>query len=251
MSVHGVAKKKLIKIQLSIITFPLLQVLAQLGVGCARLASGTKAFAKAAGSFDACQRIEPPAEDFFYLLHIQAKSDHQSKFVWLPWIWKQIIVPFSSKSCVPVGQITYTEKEVLLNSHPSSSLITPWSFDHNGGANGVLYLKTWRLATYCVSLHARCFQITSVWPLGASRVLTMVQKSARIWTRDPSSCVFPVSGVQAFSSFPRISSYLLGQLPLEEVQNSSAFASLEGAAGHLSGGTKIWKDNWGDQSSFF
>lgn len=65
------SSKKLIKIQLSIITFPLPQALAQLGVGCARLASGTEAFAKAAGSFDACQRILPPAE-LFYLLHVQA-----------------------------------------------------------------------------------------------------------------------------------------------------------------------------------
>lgn len=48
-----------------------MQVLAQLGVGFAWLASDTEAFAKAAGSSDSCQRIEPPAE-LFYLLYIQA-----------------------------------------------------------------------------------------------------------------------------------------------------------------------------------
>lgn len=73
-------QKKLIKIQLSIITFPLPQVLAQLGVGFAQLALGTEAFAKAAGSSAACQRTEPPA-DLFYLLHIQAVCSPKQVFV--------------------------------------------------------------------------------------------------------------------------------------------------------------------------
>lgn len=102
------SKKKLIKTQLSIITFPLLQVLARLGVGFARLASGNEAFAKAAGSFDACQRPEPPTE-LFYLLRIQAVCSPKHVcgclggglgfFCGLPWICQQITVPFSSNSC--------------------------------------------------------------------------------------------------------------------------------------------------------